>query len=62
MYVIGNVHGKIEATNECVEVLNIGIIIVSPIPCFVPLYTTIAFNFYIPLTFSTRMFLYLVYK
>ena len=34
----------------------VGIIIVSPIPCFLPFYTTIAFKSYIPLSFSERMF------
>ena len=37
--------------------LNIGIIIVSPLPSSLPFYTTIAFKSYIPLTFSERMFL-----
>ena len=38
-------------------VLNIGIIIVSPLnPCSLSFYTTIAFKSYIPLTFSERMF------
>ena len=42
--------------------LNIGIIIVSLIPSSLPFYTTIAFkSYYIPLSFSERMFLYLVY-
>ena len=42
-------------------VLNIGIIIVSPLnPLFSFFFTTIAFKSYIPLTFSERMFLYLV--
>ena len=35
--------------------------IVSPIPCSLPFYTTIAFKSYIPLTFSERMFLYPVH-
>ena len=34
--------------------LNIGMIIVSPFPCSLPFYTTIAFKSYIPLTFSER--------
>ena len=42
--------------------LNIGIIIVTPIPFPLPFYTTIciAFKSYIPLPFSARKFLYLV--
>ena len=36
--------------------LNIGMIIVSPLHCSLPFYTTIAFKSYIPLTFSERMF------
>ena len=39
-------------------VLLSAIIIVSPLPCSLPFYTTIAFKSYIPLTFSERMFFF----
>ena len=41
------------------KVLNVRIIIVTPISCSLLFYTTIAFKSYISLTFSERMLLYL---
>ena len=45
-------------------VLNIGLIIVSPLNHLFPFffYTTVVFKSYIPLTFSERIFLYLVHS
>ena len=42
--------------------LNIGMIIVSPIPCSLPFYTTIAIKSYILLNSSERKFLYILYQ